>query len=246
MKQGILDGSSIFVTGGSRGIGRAIVEAVLKEGALVGFTYLSSENDAKELVEGREDICHSFKADSSKKDEIKVALKDFIEKSSGKKLDGLVVNAGIYARSSFFELDSNGWERTLKVNLQGAFNTVKSALPLMDHGSIVMVSSQLAFRGSASGADYAASKAGMLGLSRSLALELAPLIRVNSIAPGYVDTDILSGDSSEKRRERIKGVPLGRIGAPGEIAGPVIFLLSDLSSYITGATLDINGGLFIH
>jgi 3-oxoacyl-[acyl-carrier protein] reductase len=86
----------------------------------------------------------------------------------------------------------------------------------------------------------------LLGLSRSLALELAPLIRVNSIAPGYVDTDILAGDTSEKRRERISGVPLGRIGSPGEIAGPVIFLLSDLSSYITGATLDINGGLFIH
>ena len=134
----------------------------------------------------------------------------------------------------------------MEVNLDGAYNTVKAALPSMKKGSIVMVSSQLAFKGSSYGADYAASKAGMLGMARSLARELAPYIRVNSIAPGYVDTDILAGDSPEKRKKRISQVPLGRIASPVDIAGPVVFLLSDMSEYVTGATLDINGGLFIH
>jgi 3-oxoacyl-[acyl-carrier protein] reductase len=138
------------------------------------------------------------------------------------------------------------WRETIKTNLDGAFIAVKAALPYMKKGSIVMISSQLAHKGSGYGADYSASKAGILGLSRSLARELAPDIRVNTISPGYIDTDILAGDSEDKRKRRIEEVPQGRIGIPSDVAGSVVFLLSDMSSYMTGSDLDVNGGLYIH
>jgi 3-oxoacyl-[acyl-carrier protein] reductase len=244
MMDGLLEGRTVFITGGSRGIGRAVVKACIGHGADAGFTYLDSEVEARELVEEMGSKCSSFRADSSSLDDMDEALDSFAGEFGS--IDGLVVNAGIYNRKSIHEMDPDDWKRTLDTNLTGAYNTVRAALNHMKSGSMVMVSSQLAFRGSASGSDYSASKAGMLGFSRSLARELAPSIRVNSVAPGYVDTDILARDSPEKRRKRIEEVPLGRIGRPDEIADPIIFLLSDLSSYTTGATLDINGGLFIH
>jgi 3-oxoacyl-[acyl-carrier protein] reductase len=246
MMDDLLAEKSIFVTGGSRGIGRAVVESCMDHGATVGFTYLNSSESALEMVRGSEGACYSFRADSSSIDELRDAVVRFMQLSSGDNLDGLVVNAGVYERSPFSGLDIDAWRKTMDVNLDGAFKTVKAVLEFMRYGSMVLVSSQIAFKGSSSGADYSASKAGILGLSRSLARELAPDVRVNSVAPGYVDTDILAGDDPKKRKKRISEVPLGRIGDPREIAGPIVFLLSDLSSYVTGATLDINGGLFIH
>lgn len=242
----LLKGKNILVTGGSRGIGKAIVETSVENGAVAGFTYLNSEKKSRELEKKLGDSCIALKADSADRNELEGAVFRFLENVSSNQIDGLVINAGVYKRSPFSEMELEDWKKTLEVNLDGAYNTVKAALPSMKKGSIVMVSSQLAFKGSSYGADYAASKAGMLGMARSLARELAPYIRVNSIAPGYVDTDILAGDSPEKRKKRISQVPLGRIASPVDIAGPVVFLLSDMSEYVTGATLDINGGLFIH
>jgi len=241
-----LEGRRILVTGGSRGIGSAVVRACTEEGAEVGFTFRESIDAARKLSEGTGAL--PLRADASDLSQMTSAVELFTGGAGdgGKDIDGLVINAGVYRRTSFPDLSSEGWDRTMDCNLKGAFNSVKSALPYMREGSMVFISSQLAFRGTPHGADYAASKAGMLGLARSLALELAPAIRVNSIAPGYVDTDLLSSDTPQKRRQREEEVPLKRVAPPSEIAGPVVFLLSGSSSYITGATIDVNGGLFIH
>jgi 3-oxoacyl-[acyl-carrier protein] reductase len=245
MMKGVLAGKKVFVTGGSRGIGAAIVMLAVDQGAMVGFTYLDSVDDAERISVYGQGRCLSYKADVTDLSSLERAVADFSKKGDSPGMEGLVVNAGIYRRTDITNLTPEMWNRTMDVNLNGAYNTVKAVSNHMTKGSIVIVSSQLAIKGSGHGSDYAASKAGMLGFARSLAKELSPDIRVNSVAPGYVDTDLLSSDSPEKRRSRCEEVPLKRIAQPGEIAGPVVFLLSDMASYITGATLDINGGLLI-
>ncbi len=246
MNGDLLSNRKIFITGGSRGIGEAIVRRSMDNGAFVGFSHIGSKIGAMTTHGSSSGSAMAYKIDTDDTRGMAKVLSDFSSRGPMKGIDGLVVNAGIYNRNDIRSMEREDWDRTIAVNLTGAFNAVSAALPHMKNGSIVMVSSQLAFRGSAKGADYAASKAGMLGFARSIAKELAPDIRVNSVAPGFVDTDILSGDSEEKRRSREIEVPLGRIGMPADIAEPVIFLLSDMSSYMTGTTIDINGGLFIH
>ncbi|MCK5772179.1 MAG: SDR family oxidoreductase [Thermoplasmata archaeon] len=245
----ILQGKKIFITGGSKGIGASCVRICSDLGADVGFTYLTGDKNAKELKDrsrapGRH--LSSYRADVRDRTDLVDAMGSFSSSGSRKGIDGIVVNAGIYMRTNFADLSPEEWSRTISTNLDGAFHTVKAGADLMERGAIVFISSQLAFRGSESGVDYSASKAGILGLARSLARELAPDIRVNSVAPGFVDTDILSSDTDEKRRWREQQVPLGRIAGPPEVANTVAFLLSDMSSYITGATIDVNGGLYIH
>jgi 3-oxoacyl-[acyl-carrier protein] reductase len=246
---GPLSGRKVLITGGSRGIGAACAWTCNIYGATVGILYNRSEKKASDLAQKiLSDSGGSFiyKADVADFDSVRNAASAFSSAGRIEGIQGVVVNAGIYDRRSFDDLDGDHWRRTMAVNLDGAYNTVKAALPHMRSGAIVLVSSQLAFRGTQHGADYAASKAGILGLGRSLALELAPRIRVNMVAPGFVDTDILANDPPEKRAQRISQVPLGRIGSPEEISEAIAFLLSDKASYVTGATLDANGGLFIH
>lgn len=213
MMEGRFYEKKFFVTGGSRGIGAACVELLVREGASVGFSYRSSERAVKELMEGLDGDVYCYNVDILDEGGMEKTMENF--SSAGPEgIHGLVVNHGIYERRGFDRLGKEEWSRTLNTNLDGSFIAVKKVLPFMDSGSIVMISSQLAFKGSGHGADYAASKAGILGLARSLARELAPRIRVNTIAPGFIDTDILAVDTDEKRRERIEEVPLKRIGTP--------------------------------
>lgn len=242
----LLDERKVFITGGSRGIGEACVRNCVREGAMVGFTYKSNRQSALDISDELGSMCVPYHADTSSSEETRRALRDFSKRGDKEGIDGLIINAGIYRRKSFDVLGLEEWSKTISVNLDGAFITAKSAISHMTGGSIVIISSQIAFKGSTHGADYSASKAGLLGLSRSMALEMAPLIRVNVIAPGFIDTDLLAGDSEEKRNKRISRVPLNRIGSPEEIAAPAVFLLSNMSSYITGAYIDVNGGLYIH
>ncbi|MFW3146517.1 MAG: SDR family NAD(P)-dependent oxidoreductase [Thermoplasmatota archaeon] len=239
---GRLQDRTIIVTGGSRGIGQAVVKLCMEEGAFVGYTHIHGQKNAMEHGNG----AVPFLVDTTDEKGMTDAASELSSMGPGDGIDGLVINAGIYKRAPFREMGIGQWRRTILVNLEGAFTAVRACLPYMDKGAIVMVSSQLAFRGSEHGADYAASKSGLLGLARSLAKELAPDIRVNTVSPGYVDTDILAGDTMKKRSWRTREVPLGRIALPREIAAPIVFLLSDDSSYVTGADLDINGGLYIH
>ena len=162
-------------------------------------------------------------------------------------IDALVINHGRYDRIDAKNLDIDHLRRTMTTNFEGAFltwNAVKSNLT--DNARICVIGSQLGTKGSPHGADYSASKAALSTWARSLAQSLAPEgKRVNVVAPGFVDTDILAGDSPEKRASREQEVPLKRIGTPEDIAGVVSFLVGDKSSYITGAVIHVNGGLYL-
>jgi 3-oxoacyl-[acyl-carrier protein] reductase len=244
----LLSGKKVLISGGSRGIGAACAAECHKEGASVGILYNEHGEDASALADligsSGGEAC-ALAGDVLDLPLLETAASEFSVWGRRRGIDGLVVNAGIYERAAFSDLDEDSWNRTIGVNLTGAYRTIKATVPHMRTGSIVIVSSQVAFRGSQNGADYASSKAGLLGLGRSLAIELAPDIRVNMVAPGFIATDILSADTLEKRRERNAQVPLGRVGRSDEVAMPIVFLLSEMASYITGATLDINGGLLI-
>ena len=244
----MLSGKNALITGASRGIGRAIAIKFAENGAFVGINYNRSEDKAKEVLKivkskGGEGIL--LKGDVSSPKDCKKIVDDFVGERGS--IDVLVLNAGIYERGGFLEIDEKRWERVISTNLSSCYYILKFAIPHMkEGGSIIFISSQLAFKGSRHGADYAASKAGMLGLMRSLALELAPKIRVNAVAPGTIDTDIISSYTQEMREKRISEIPLRRLGKPEDVANVCLFLASDLSSYITGEVINVNGGLYIH
>lgn len=244
----MLSGKNALITGASRGIGRAIAIKFAENGAFVGINYNKSEDKARDVLKiirdrGGDGIL--LKGDVSSSKDCKEVVERFIDKR--KSIDILVLNAGIYERGSFLEIDEERWDRVISTNLSSCYHVLRFAIPYIGNGgSIIFISSQLAFKGSKHGADYAASKAGMLGLMRSLALELAPRIRVNAVAPGTIDTDIISNYSQEMREKRISEIPLRRLGKPEDVANACLFLASDLSSYVTGEVINVNGGLYIH
>ncbi|KYK32906.1 MAG: hypothetical protein AYK22_06905 [Thermoplasmatales archaeon SG8-52-3] len=245
----MLNGKTAIITGASRGIGRAIANIFAENGALVGINYIKSDKKAKDLfnqIEQSGGKAILLKGDVSKQKDVENILKTFTSKT--KKIDILVNNAGIYERSNFENISYDRWNKVISTNLTGSFNLCKKAIAYMKAGGkIIFISSQLAFKGSLHGADYASSKAGLLGLMRSLALELASKkINVNAIAPGTIDTDIIANYSKEIRKKRINEIPLKRLGTPNDIAYTCLFLASNMSDYITGETINVNGGLYIH
>jgi 3-oxoacyl-[acyl-carrier protein] reductase len=245
----MLKGKTALITGASRGIGRGITQKFAEYGAYVGINYHSYEKGAKEtlkLVQNSGGDGLLLKGDVSKLEDVEKIVNTFIDKTG--QIDILVNNAGIYERNYFEELSIDKWNKVLSINLTGCFNLCKQAILHMKEGSkIIFISSQLALKGSTHGADYATSKAGILGLARSLALELADRkINVNSVAPGTIDTDIIANYTEEMKKQRIKEIPLKRLGTAEDVANTCLFLASDLSNYITGEIIDVNGGLYIH
>ncbi len=245
----MLKNKTAIITGASRGIGKGIAIKFAENNCFVGINYVSNKKKAEEtLKKVREKGSNGvlLKGDVSKIKDVKEIIKTFTKKK--KNIDILVNNAGIYYRNSFEKQSIKTWDKVLSVNLDGSYNMCKESLPYMKKDSrIIFISSQLAFRGSSHGSDYATSKAGQLGLMRSLALELADKkILVNAIAPGTIDTDIISDYTEKQRKIRAKKVPLKRLGKPEDIAGACLFLASDLSKYVTGETINVNGGLYIH
>jgi len=245
----MLKGKTALITGASRGIGSSIAQIFAENNAFVGINYKTNKKKAEYVLEkikqrGGKGVL--LKGDVSNPKDVEKIVKTFV--SEVKKIDILVNNAGIYIRSNFETLSYETWNKVISTNLTGSFNLCKQVLPFMKPGGkIIFISSQLAFRGTSHGADYASSKAGMLGLMRSLALELAnKKINVNAVAPGTIDTDIIAGYSEELRKKRIQEIPLNRIGTPDDIANTCLFLASHLSDYITGETINVNGGLYIH
>ena len=227
---------SVLVTGGNRGIGLAIARAFAEAGDKVAVTYRSGEPP-----EG----FFGVKCDITDADQVDQAFKE-VEAEHGP-VEVLVANAGVTKDTLLLRMSEEDFTSVLDTNLTGAFRVVKRASKLMMRarkGRVVLISSVVGLSGSPGQANYAASKAGLVGFARSLARELGPRnITVNVVAPGFVDTDMTSVLSDERRAEIVAGVPLGRYADPAEIASTVRFLSSDEAAYITGAVIPVDGGL---
>jgi 3-oxoacyl-[acyl-carrier protein] reductase len=238
-----------LVTGGSRGIGRAIVTEMAAAGAAVSFTFKSARQCADSLCDTlRTDHaarCLAVQCDVSDLAAMRVATADAVRALGP--VDILVNNAGIVHDAPFVTMKEDDWRQVMDVNLNGAFNATKCVVfefMKRKSGVIINISSAAGIYGNRGQANYSAAKAGLLGLTRSLAKELGRYaIRVNAIAPGFVATDMSASILKEKRDEIVRQAWLGRIGTPQEVAKVAVFLASDAASYVTGQTWEVNGGL---
>lgn len=243
-------GKTALVTGASRGIGRAIAKALAQHGALV-FCTSTKEGGCGETLAAIAALppgsgqAHALVADVAAEPAVEAMAKTVLERAG--KLDFLINNAGITRDGLFLRMGSADFDAVLQTNLRGTFLVCKAfarAMAKARGGRIVNVGSVVGLTGNAGQVNYAASKAGLIGLSKSLAQELAGrAITVNVVAPGFVETDMTAALSAEIRDTMQKQIPLGRFGTPGDIAAAVAFLCSDASSYITGQTLVVDGGM---
>src|SRR5256714_2635589 len=245
-----LSGRVAVVTGGSRGIGRAVVDRLAELGSHVVVNYVRDREAAAAAVNAARKTgvdAISIQADVALPTEAERLIKTTIEHFQ--RIDILVCNAGIWRGAPVEEITEELWDRTMDINLKGTWSVCKAAIPFMKEqrfGRIVIVSSTAGQRGEANVSNYAASKGGQISFTKSLATELAPYrINVNAVAPGWVDTEMsmvpLKLDSS--RSEAIAAeIPIGRIATADDIAGPIVFLVSDWARHITGEVLNINGG----
>ena len=245
---GLLDGKVALVTGGSRGIGKAIALKFASEGADVVFTYLSNKAAAEQTEQELGQFGHRVKAyasDASSFESAHELVKQVIEDFS--RIDILVNNAGITRDTLLMRMTEQQWDEVLNGNLKSAFNFTHAVVPLMARqraGSIISLSSVVGIAGNAGQANYAASKAGIITLSTSVAKEMGSRnVRCNCIAPGFIDTDMTSSLPEELRKEWAKTIPLRRCGTPEEVANVALFLASDLSSYVTGQVIHCCGGM---
>jgi 3-oxoacyl-[acyl-carrier protein] reductase len=243
-----LDGRTALVTGGARGIGRAICYALAARGATVGVHFRSSAANAAEVVaaiKAHGGAAAAYRADLAIPGAA-TALVDQVAAALGT-LDILVNNAAEMTDAPVQEMTDAEWDTTINVNLSAAFRLARACIPLMrarGWGRIINISSQAAYTGSRNHAHYAAAKAGLAGLTYSLAKELgAAGITVNLVAPGRILTDMVLERMAGREEEWLRQTPLGRFGTPEEVAAPVAFLASEGARYITGATLHVNGGL---
>lgn len=235
-----------LVTGSSRGIGRAIAAQLAREGYAVGINYYERRDKADELVSQlTQEGCRALavQADVSKRGEVDAMVKT-VEDAFGP-ISVLINNAGVAGQALFQDVTDELWDRYFAVNLNGARNTIQAVLPHMLHeksGVIVNISSIWGQHGASCEVTYSCTKHALIGLTRSLALELAPSgIRVNCVAPGVIDTDMARELGGEVLDELVEQTPLGRLGTPQDIANAVAFLASDKASFITGQVLTVDG-----
>jgi 3-oxoacyl-[acyl-carrier protein] reductase len=242
-----LDGRTALVTGGSRGIGRAAAVMLARAGANVAIGYRNRAAEAEAVAGeiralGRRAVAAGGDlADPAAADRMAAE----VAKAFGR-LDIFVANAGVWPPDEvpLGSLPSERWRATMAANLDAVFFSTRAALRLMGSGGrVVLVSSTAGQRGEAGHADYAATKGALIALTKSLAIEYAPEILVNCVAPGWVDTEMAAPAYRDGEKERIAGtIPLRRIPSAEEIAGPIVFLCSDLASHVTGEVLNVNGG----
>lgn len=241
-----LTGKKALVTGGSRGIGRAIALALARQGVSVAAGYRRESDDTRTLaaeLTAFDNDSHLVQADVGDEDAVEGLARDVRERFG--RVDVLVNNAGVVSHRMLEDMDLAEWERVIRINLTGLFLVTHAVLDLLPSGgSVINVTSAVAMRGMAARTHYTASKAGIIGFTRSLCKELGPRgIRVNGIAPGIIETDQTTGLTEEGRARYGKLTALGRLGEPDEIAGAALFLASDLSRYVSGVTFNVDGGI---
>lgn len=244
----LVKGKNIIITGASRGIGRGIALAFAKEGANVAFTYSSSEGPAKELeaeLSAFGVTAKAFKSNAANFDASQQLVSDVLEIFDS--IDVLINNAGITKDNLLMRISEEDFDNVIEVNLKSVFNMTKAVQRTMlkqRHGSLIHMSSVVGVKGNAGQSNYAASKAGIIGFSKSIALELGSRnIRSNVIAPGFIETEMTDKLPEDVVAQWRAGIPLKRGGSPDDVANACLFLAADLSAYITGQVLHVDGGM---
>ncbi len=245
---GLLSGKNALITGASKGIGRAIALRFAEEGANVAFTYLSSveQGEALEKELAAKGIkAKGFRSDASDFSAAEQLINDTVSELGS--LDILVNNAGITQDNLLMRMTEEMWDKVINVNLKSCFNTVKAStrtLMKQKTGSIINITSVVGVKGNAGQANYAASKAGIIGFTKSVALELGSRgIRSNAVAPGFIETEMTASLDEKVVQSWRDGIPLKRGGDPKDVAALCVFLGSDMSTYITGQVLNVDGGM---
>lgn len=243
----LLEEKVAIVTGGSRGIGKAIVQEFVDQGAKVVFTYLSSEKDAKNLEKelNLSSEVLAVKSDASDVEQAQELLKTTLD--SFGKVDIVVNNAGVTKDNLLLRMSKDDWDWVHKINLDSVFNLTKAAMrPMMKQrsGSVINISSVVGIKGNAGQANYASTKAGIIGFSKSVALELGSRnIRCNVVAPGFIETEMTEKLDQNMVDQWKKAIPLQRGGSGKDVAQSVVFLASDMSTYISGQVIQVDGGM---
>ena len=247
---GLLTDKVVLVTGGSRGIGRAICVAAGKEGATVVVNFAGNEsaaNETKSMVEAAGGRAEIKQFDVGDADAVTAAIGAIKETHGG--LHVLVNNAGIAKDGLLLRFKDEDWSKCIETNLSGAFYCARAAAKIMTRqrtGRIINISSVVGEAGNGGQAAYAAAKSGLFGLTKSLAHELSSrAITVNAVTPGFIETDMTSSISDDMRQKAMDHIPLGRAGTADEVAHAVVFLASDNAAYITGQILGVNGGMYM-
>lgn len=244
----MLKGKNVIVTGATRGIGREIALTLAQNGANIAMNYRNLNSEVEDLINEIKSFgvdALAIKCDVSITEEVDNFVKEV--KSHYNTIDVLVNNAGITKDGLIIRMKEEDFDDVLDVNLKGAFNTTKSVSSIMvrqKYGKIINISSVVGIAGNAGQCNYAASKAGVIGFSKSVARELASRnINVNVVAPGYINTDMTKNLPDKVKEEIIKSIPMKKIGDPKEVANLVLFLSSNLSDYITGQVINVDGGM---
>lgn len=245
----LLEGKVAFITGGARGIGKDIALMFAKEGCNINICDLSSENLklAKEEIASEKVEVESFTVDVTKLEEIEKTVNNILDKS--KKIDILVNNAGITRDALLVRMAEQDWDLVININLKGTFNCskiVSKAMMKQRSGKIINIASIIGLMGNAGQANYAASKAGVIAMTKSLAKELGSRnINVNAIAPGFIQTDMTAKLPEDIRNKMLEQIPLGRFGSVRNVADLALFLASPASDYITGQVFQVDGGMLM-
>jgi 3-oxoacyl-[acyl-carrier protein] reductase len=241
---------TVVITGGTRGIGKAICLAFAAPDTRIYFNYASSASAAEELEKTIKDaggFAKGIKADVTSGEEVEIFIKKILEESG--RIDVLINNAGIARDGLLVRMKEKDWDDVLDTNLKGAFLCTKiAAKPMIKqrYGRIINISSVVGASGNPGQANYVASKAGIIGFTKAVAKELASKnITVNAVAPGFIETDMTVSLSEKAKEDLINGIPLRRIGKTDDIAASVLFLASEGASYITGQVIHVNGGMYM-
>jgi 3-oxoacyl-[acyl-carrier protein] reductase len=244
----LLEGKTALVTGASKGIGRAVAEKLASQGANVAFTYLSSVEQGEALekeLAAKGVKARGYRSDASDFDAAEKLIQDVVDEFGS--LDILVNNAGVTQDNLLMRMTEEMWDKVININLKSVFNTVKAATRTFmkqKSGSIINMTSVVGLKGNAGQANYAASKSGIIGFTKSVALELGSRnVRCNAIAPGFIETEMTAKLDEKTVQSWRDAIPLKRGGSVDDVADCVVFLASDWSSYITGQVIQVDGGM---